>query len=75
MDEKGYEEFSGTVQSVPWAVRERYGPEACFEIRGPDKRNSRTSDRLVIAFLKHDGIFHARPIDREVSAKVREAYQ
>jgi hypothetical protein len=32
-------------------------------------------DRLVIAFLKHDGIFHALLTDREVCGKVREAWQ
>ena len=32
-------------------------------------------DRLVIAFLKHDGIFHALLTDQEVCSKVREAYQ
>ena len=32
-------------------------------------------DRLVIAFFKHDGIFHALRIDHEVCVKVREAYQ
>jgi len=32
-------------------------------------------DRLVIAFLKHDGIFHALLTGQEVRAKVRDAYQ
>jgi hypothetical protein len=31
--------------------------------------------RLVIAFWEHDGIFHALRTDREVCAKIREAYQ
>lgn len=32
-------------------------------------------DRLVVAFMKHDGIFHALLTDQEVCAKVREACQ
>ena len=32
-------------------------------------------DRLVIAFLKHDGILHAQLTDREVCGRVREACQ
>jgi hypothetical protein len=39
------------------------------------KRLQEQRDRLVIAFLKHDGIFHALLTDQEVCAKVREAYQ
>ena len=32
-------------------------------------------DRLVIAFLKHDGILHAQLTDWEVCGRVREACQ
>jgi hypothetical protein len=32
-------------------------------------------DRLVIAFLKHDGILHAQLTDREVCGRIREACQ
>ncbi len=39
------------------------------------KRIQEDTDRLVIAFLKHDGIFHALLTDQEVCGKVREAYQ
>ena len=42
-------------------------PGGLFEIREPDK--------IVIAFLKHDGIFHALWIDQEVCAKLREVCQ
>ena len=41
----------------------------------PIKNIQEQRDRLVIAFLKHDGIFHALLTDRELCAKVREAYQ
>ncbi len=41
----------------------------------PIKYTLEEGNRLVIAFFKHDGIFHARLRDREVCAKVREAHQ
>ena len=60
--------LSGTIQSVPWALRERHGPGACL-------RSVSRIKQIVIAFLKHDGIFHALWIDQEVCAKLREVCQ
>jgi hypothetical protein len=43
---------AGTVQSVAWALRVRYGAEGRFEIHEPDKSNPGRGERLVIAFFE-----------------------
>ena len=50
-------------------------PEAALKSMSRIDKILEKDDRLVVAFMKHDGIFHALLTDQEVCAKVREAYQ